>query len=145
MRFMLLLKGDVPAITGATPNSELINAMLSFSEELTRAGVLITAEGFHPSSAAARIVVSKGQRTLVNGPFTPLLEQVAGFFLINASSAEEANDWARRCPVELGPGPDDEDAIIEVRQLVDTQQELPALSDQGRMRDLQIRRTLPVA
>jgi hypothetical protein len=117
MHFMLLLKGEAEA--NVPPSQELIDAMGGFNRELAEAGVLLAAEGLFHSSQGARVVTSGGGRkTVVDGPFTEAKELVAGFYLIDVKSREEAIEWARRCPVEkaLAGAPAEVEAIVEVRQ-----------------------------
>jgi hypothetical protein len=149
MRFMLLFKGDVTAITAKTPEAGFIEEMLRFTDELKQAGALIAYEGFLPTTDAARVHTSGNQKNVVNGPFSPEMEQVAGFYLINANSKEEAIEWAKRVPLQRGPVPLGASeatarSAVEVRQVVDTQA-LPAMTEATRLLDLQIRRGLPVA
>lgn len=113
MRFILLLKGDPPA--DAPPNVELINAMGRYAEELAQAGVLLATEGLFPSATGARVVYANGKRTVVDGPFAEAKELVAGFYLIDVKSREEAIEWASRCPMEYAVQGDQE-AVIEVRR-----------------------------
>jgi hypothetical protein len=113
VRFILLLKGDPPA--DAEPNPELYEAMGRYMAELTQAGVLLAAEGLFPSTTGARVVYAKGKRTVVDGPFAEAKELVAGFYLIEVKSLEEAIEWASRCPVEYAVQ-GDEEAVIEVRR-----------------------------
>jgi hypothetical protein len=116
MRFMLLLKGD--PLPGATPSDELVGAMLRYNEELAKAGVLLAAEGLHPSSTGARVRYLDGERTVIDGPFTETKELIAGYLLIQVGSKEEAIEWASRCPVEYAVGPGRE-AVVEVRQVAE--------------------------
>ncbi len=115
MRWMLLLKGDPEP--GRPPDAGVGAAMGTYIDELTRAGVLLAAEGLRPSSSAVRVRFSGAKRTLVEGPFLDS-ELVAGYLLIQAKSREEAVEWASRCPIEPTGG-DGDHAGIEVRQVVD--------------------------
>jgi hypothetical protein len=137
MRFMLLLKGDPP--DGALPDEQLIGAMMKFYEELVKAGVLLAAEGLHASgTGGARVCYQDGKRTVIDGPFAESKELVAGFYLIQVQSKEEAIEWASRCPVEYAAQPGQE-AVIEVRQVAEAQTDLPAMTDEQRARDKQLR------
>jgi hypothetical protein len=127
MRFMLLLKGDA---VGETPSVELIEAMIGYQEELAKAGVLIAAEGLYDSSYGARVVYDRasGRRSVVDGPFTEAKELVAGFYLIQAKSREEAVEWAKRAPVHVAlEGSDRTEAVVEVRQVGDAE-DLPEIT-----------------
>lgn len=124
MRFMLLLKGDPPP--GAVPSEELATGMFQFYQELEQAGVLLTAEGLYASDRGARVSVVDGRRTVIDGPFTESKELIAGYYLIQVRSKEEAIEWARRCPVHLACEPGQE-AIVEVRQVAEM---APAAEDE---------------
>ena len=128
MRFMLLLKGDA---VGETPSVELIDAMVGYQEELSKAGVLLAAEGLYDSSYGARVVYDKGtgRKTVVDGPFTEAKELVAGFYLIQAKSRDEAIEWAKRVPVHVALEGHDEraEAVVEVRQVGDAE-DLPDIT-----------------
>lgn len=113
MRFMVMVKADRNSESGAIPNEELLTAMGRYNEELVKAGVLLAAEGLHPSSKGARIRFSGSDRTVVNGPFSSAEELVAGFWLIQAKSKEEVIEWVKRCP---NPMPDTQ-SEIEIRQV----------------------------
>jgi hypothetical protein len=114
MRFMMMIKADKNTEAGVLPSKELLAAMGEFNEEMVRAGVLLAGEGLHPSSKGARVRFSGGKRTVTDGPFTEAKELIAGFWLIQAKSKEEAVEWARRCPEPLGEGAE---AEIEIRQV----------------------------
>jgi hypothetical protein len=126
VRFMLLLKGDPPA--GASPSPELIDAMIAFNEELAKAGVLLAAEGLHPSADGARVTYQSGRRTVIDGPFAEAKELIAGYLLIQVRSKEEAIEWAMRCPVDKAVTGDTE-AVVEIRQVADMG-ELPTATEE---------------
>jgi hypothetical protein len=130
VRFMLLLKGDPP--DGATPSTDLIEAMVRYNEDLAKAGVLLAAEGLHSSGAGARVVYKSGKRTVVDGPFAESKELIAGFLMIQVKSREEAIEWAMRCPVDAAVE-GDEEAVVEVRQVAEIS-ELPEMTDDQRER-----------
>src|SRR5947199_7493796 len=111
MRFMLIIKADTNTEAGVLPSKELVAAMDEFNEKMVKAGVLLAAEGLHPSSKGARITFhGGGKRTVTDGPFTEAKELIAGFWLIQVKSKEEAIEWASRCPAQDGD-------VIEVRQV----------------------------
>jgi hypothetical protein len=112
---MILLKGD-PA-PGEMPGTDLVDAMIKYNEELAKAGVLLAAEGLLDSSHGTRVVYSAGKRRVVDGPFTEAKELVAGFYLIQVKSRDEAIEWAKRCPVEYAVKDRDVEAVVEVRQV----------------------------
>jgi hypothetical protein len=115
MRYMLLLKGDPEP--GRPPDAAVAAAMGTYLDELTRAGVLLAAEGLRPSSAGVRLRFDGGVRSLIEGPFVES-KPVAGYLVLQAKSREEAVEWASRCPIGGTPGEADA-ADIEIRQVVD--------------------------
>lgn len=113
MKFMIILKSNGVAESGAMPSEELIAEMGRFNEEMVKAGILLGAEGLHPSSKGARIRIDGDKRTVVDGPFAETKELVAGFWLIEVGSKQEAIEWMKRCPHPFGSGT----AEIEIRQI----------------------------
>ena len=114
MRFMLIIKADTNTEAGVLPSKELVAAMDEFNEKMVKAGVLLAAEGLHPSSKGARITFhGGGKRTVTDGPFTEAKELIAGFWLWQVKSKEEAIEWVKRCPNPM-PGTESE---IEIRQV----------------------------
>ncbi len=114
MRFMVIVKANKDTEAGALPSQELLEAMGKFNEEMVKAGVMLAGEGLQPSSKGARIRWSGGKRTVIDGPFTETKELIAGFWLIQVKSKEEAIEWMKRCPAPMGPG---KDAELEIRQV----------------------------
>ena len=114
MRFMLIVKANKDFEAGAMPTKELIADMGRFNEEMAKAGVLLAGEGLQASSKGARVHFSGGKRTVVDGPFAETKELIAGYWVIEAKSKEEAVQWALRSPAPHGEGAD---AEIEVRQI----------------------------
>lgn len=112
MRVMVMVKATSQSEAGEMPSTELLAAMGNFNEELVKAGVLLAGEGLHPSVRGKRVRFSGSQRTVIDGPFTETKELVAGFWLWQVQSMEEAVEWARRCPNPM-PG----DSEIEIRPL----------------------------
>ncbi len=110
MRFMMSLPAPVEVLEKAVPTMEVVTAMRKFNEDMAKAGVLLAAEGLHPSSKGARIRVSVGKRTVTDGPFTEAKELIAGFWIVQVKSKEEAIEWANRCPLPEG-------GVIEIRQV----------------------------
>ncbi|MBI5542424.1 MAG: YciI family protein, partial [Deltaproteobacteria bacterium] len=113
MRFMMLVKADKGSESGALPDEKLISEMLKFNEEMARAGVLLAGEGLQPSSKGVRVKLSGGKRTVTSGPFGHTEELLAGYWMIQVKSLQEAIDWAMRCPNPT-PGGEPE---IEIRQV----------------------------
>jgi hypothetical protein len=112
MRFMIIVKASADSEAGKMPTQELLADMGKYNEELAKAGVLLAMEGLHPSSKGARVRFSGASRTVVDGPFSETKELIAGFWLIQARSKEEAVEWVKRCPNPM-PG----DSEIEIRQV----------------------------
>ncbi|MGH7588862.1 MAG: YciI family protein [Gemmatimonadota bacterium] len=102
MRFMILLKSDETTEAGVLPDKEIISEMVKYNEELVKAGVLLAGEGLHPSSKGARVKFSGTRRTVIDGPFTEAKELIAGFWLIQVKSKEEAIEWVKRAPNQVG-------------------------------------------
>jgi hypothetical protein len=114
MRFLMLLKATDESEAGVMPGPELLAAMAAYNNEMLKAGVLLAADGLKASSRGARVRFSGGKRTVIDGPFTETKELIAGYWLIQVKSLDEAIEWARRCPSPMGEGVD---AEIEVRQV----------------------------
>jgi hypothetical protein len=112
MRFMVMVKASNESEAGVMPSERLLADMGKFNEELTKAGVLLAREGLQPSSKGARVRFSGGQRTVVHGPFAQTGELIAGFWLLQVKSREEAIEWVKRCPNPM-PG----ESEIEIRQV----------------------------
>ncbi|HEV7838970.1 MAG TPA: YciI family protein [Gemmatimonadaceae bacterium] len=112
MKFMILVKATKDSEAGVLPSEELLTAMGKYNEELVKAGVMLAGEGLHPSSKGARVRFSGDQRTVIDGPFAETKELVAGFWLFEVKSKEEAIEWVKRCPNPM-PG----ESEIEIRQI----------------------------
>ena len=117
MRFMVIVRATKNSEAGILPTETLLGDMGKFNEELAKAGVLLAGEGLKPSSKGARVKFSGSKRTVVDGPFTEVKELIAGFWLWQVKSREEAINWVKRCPHPM-PG---EDAEIEIRQLYEAE------------------------
>lgn len=113
MKFMVIVKASAASEAGAMPSTQLLTDMGKFNEELVKAGVLLSAEGLHPSSRGARIRFKDQQRTVIDGPFAETKELIAGYWLIEVSSKEEAIEWMKRAP---NPH-DGVESEIEIRQV----------------------------
>lgn len=113
MRVMVLVKATRESEAGEMPSEELLRQMLAFNEELVKAGVMLAGEGLHPSSRGARVVFSGNERKVVDGPFAETKELVAGFWLWEVKSLDEATDWVKRIPNPEGSAA--EDYWIEIR------------------------------
>jgi hypothetical protein len=120
MRFMILVKADKNTEAGVPPSTELVAAMGQFNEEMVKAGVLLAAEGLHPTSKGARLTFSGGKRTVIDGPFPETKELVAGCWIIQVKSKAEAIEWASRVPFT-------DDEVIEVRQVLEASDFAPEI------------------
>ena len=104
MRFMMLLKGDANTEAGKLPTQEELEAMAKYNEELVNAGVMLDGAGLKPTSAGAKVIFEGGKPRVVDGPFTETKEILAGYWMIQVGSKEEAIEWALRCPFKNVPG-----------------------------------------
>jgi hypothetical protein len=116
MRFMVMVKATPASEAGEMPSPELLEAMGRYNEELQKAGVMLAGEGLHPSSKGARVRFSGDKRSVIDGPFAETKELVAGFWLFQAKSLEEAIEWVKRAPNPM-PGESD----IEIRQVFEAE------------------------
>src|SRR5215216_3164742 len=112
MRVMVLVKATKESEAGVMPSTELLAAMGKFNEELVKAGIMLAGDGLQPSSKGARVRFSGTKRTVIDGPFAETKELVAGFWMIQVKSKEEAIEWVKRCP-----NPHQGDSEIEIRQV----------------------------
>jgi hypothetical protein len=113
MRFMMLVKANKDSEAGILPSKEMLAAMGKFNEEMIKAGVMLAGEGLQASSKGVRISFSGGKRTVVDGPFAETKELIAGYWLIQVKSKEEAIEWASRIPFDNGE-------VVELRQVFET-------------------------
>ena len=116
MRFMLIVHATKDSEAGVLPSEELLTAMGKYNEELVKAGVLLAGEGLHPSSRGARVRFAGSQRTVIDGPFAETKELIAGFWLIQVKSLEEAIEWVKRCP-----NPFEGESDIEIRRVFEAE------------------------
>lgn len=112
MRFMVMVKATKDSEAGAPPTQELLEAMMAYNEELVKAGIMKGGDGLHPSSKGARVQFDGAKRSVVDGPFAETKELVAGYWLWECASLDEAIAWVKRCPNPM-PGPSE----IEIRPL----------------------------
>jgi hypothetical protein len=134
MRVMVIVKANSEIEAGALPSEEMLTAMGRYNEELVKAGVMLAGEGLHPSSKGARVEFSGTETRVVDGPFTEVKELVAGFWLWQVSSMEEAIEWARRCPNPTGG-----ESQLEIRQVFETEDFGEAYTPQVREQDERLR------
>jgi len=117
MRFMVMVKATKESEAGVMPSEKLLTEMGKFNEELVKAGAMLAGEGLHPSSKGARIRFSGNKRTVIDGPFTETKELVAGFWLLQLKSKQEAIEWMKRCPNPFEDG----ESEIEIRQIFEAE------------------------
>ena len=130
---MMIVRANRDSEAGVMPGEELLTAMGKYNEELARAGALLAGEGLHPTSKGARVRFSGSRRTVVEGPF-PEKELIAGFWLIEVPSRDEAIEWARRCP-----NPMEGESEIEIRQVFEAEDFGPALTPELRQQEERLR------
>jgi len=112
MKFMVIVKASKASEGGEMPSEQLLAAMGKYNEDLAKAGIMLAGEGLHPSSRGVRVRFSGSKRTVIDGPFAETKELIAGFWLWQVRSREEAVEWLKRCP-----NPHDEDTEVEMRQV----------------------------
>ena len=117
MKVMVIVKATKNSEAGAMPSEKLLAEMGKYNEELVKAGIMLAGDGLHPSRSGKRIRFSAGKRTVVDGPFTETKELIAGYWIWQVRSMEEAVEWARRCPDPM-PG---EDAELELRPIFEAE------------------------
>ena len=135
MRFMILVKADKNSEAGVLPNQKLLADMGKYNEELAKAGVLLAGEGLQPSSKGARVRFSGAKRTVIDGPFSETKELIAGFWILQVKSKEEAIEWVKRAPNPM-PGTEPE---IEIRQVFEADDFGPALTPELRAQEERLR------
>jgi hypothetical protein len=116
MRFIVIVKATKESEAGVMPSEKLLSDMGKFNEELVKAGVMLAGEGLQPSSKGARIRINGAKRTVVDGPFAETKELVAGFWLIQVKSLQEAIEWMKRCP-----NPHEGESELEIRQIFESE------------------------
>jgi len=135
MRFMILVKASRESEAGVMPSTELLAEMGRYNEELVKAGVLVAGEGLHPSSKGVRVSFSGDQRTVIDGPFPETEQLIAGFWIFQVNSREEAIEWVKRAPNPM-PGRQSE---IEIRQIVEAEDFGEALTPELREQEERLR------
>jgi len=131
MRFMLIVKADKDSEAGVPPSREMLTEMGKYNEELVKAGVMLAGEGLQASSKGARVTFSAGKPYVVDGPFAETKELVAGFWLVQAKSKDEAIEWVKRAPFE--------NAVVEIRQVFEADDFGPALTPELREAEERLR------
>ena len=135
MRFMVIVKADKNSEAGVMPSREILTAMGKFNEQLVKAGVMLAGEGLHPTSKGKRVKFSGGRHTITDGPFAESKELIAGFWLWQCGSMEEALEWARRCPRPFEHG----DCEIEIRRVFEAEDFGAALTPEMREQERRLR------
>lgn len=141
MRFMVIVKATKDSEAGVMPSTQLLTEMGKFNEELANAGIMLAGEGLQPSSKGVRVKFIGDKRTVIDGPFAETKEQIAGYWLWQCKSKEEAIGWAKRCPNPAGEGKKGEIEIRQVLEADDFGTELtPELREQEERRRVQTAR-----
>nr|WP_297524294.1 YciI family protein [uncultured Roseateles sp.] len=116
MRFMVIVKADKHSEAGEMPSTELLAAMGAYNEELVKAGVMLAGEGLHPTSKGARVRFSGKERKVIDGPFAETKELIAGYWIWQCASLEEAIEWVKKCP-----NPQTTESDIEIRRIFEAE------------------------
>jgi hypothetical protein len=134
MRFMVIVKADRNSEAGVMPSKQLLTDMSNFNQELANAGVMLAGEGLQPSSKGARVRFSGGKKTVIDGPFAETKELVAGFWLWQCKSLQEAIEWLKRAPFE--------ETEVEIRQVFETADFGDELTPEARAQEERIRKQI---
>ena len=137
MRFMVMVKATKESEAGILPDRKLLADMGKYNEELVKAGVMLAGEGLQPSSKGARVRFSGAKRTVIDGPFTETKELIAGFWLIQAKSKEEAIEWVKRCP-----NPMEGESEIEIRPVFEAEDFGAELTPELRAQEERLRKEI---
>jgi len=137
MRVMVMVKANEDTEAGAPPDTEMLNEMGKYNEELVKAGVMLDGEGLHPSSRGARIQFSGDQRTVVDGPFAESKELIAGYWVWQVRDMDEAIEWAKRCPNPTGA-----ESVLELRPVFELDDFGDNVTPEVRERDERLRSEL---
>jgi len=134
MRVMVIVKANADSEAGVMPSEALLTEMGAFNEELVRAGIMLAGEGLHPSSKGTRVHFSGDTRGVIDGPFTETKELIAGFWLWQVKSMDEAIAWVKRCP-----NPMEEESVIEIRPVFESDDFGEALTPELREQEDRLR------
>jgi len=135
MRVIVMIKANKDSEAGVMPSEELLTEMMKYNEELVKAGVMLAGEGLHPSSKGARVNSSRGKLTVTDGPFTETKELIAGFWIWQVKSMEEAIEWAKRIP-----NPDNREGEVEIRPVFEAEDFGEELTPELREQEQRLRR-----
>jgi hypothetical protein len=134
MRVLVIVKADKNTEAGAMPDEKMLTEMTAYNEQLAKAGIMLGGEGLHPSSKGKLVRFSGDKRTVVDGPFAETKELVAGFWIWQVKSMEEAVDWAKRCPNPTG-----EESALEIRPIFEAEDFGPELTPELRAKEEKLR------
>jgi hypothetical protein len=137
MRVMVIIKANNDSEAGVMPSEQLLTEMGNYNEELVKAGIMLAGEGLHPSAKGKRVVFSGSKRTVVDGPFAETKELIAGFWLWQVKSMDEAVEWVKRCP-----NPMNEESTVEIRQVFETEDFGAELTPEARAQEERLRAQL---
>ncbi len=135
MRFMVMVKATPNSEAGAMPSQELITQMMAFNQQLVDAGIMLAGDGLQPSAKGVRVRFANGKRTVIDGPFPETKELVAGYWIWQCRSRDEAVEWVKRCPDPM-PG---EESEIEIRPLFETEDFGDAVTPEVRAQEERMR------
>lgn len=138
MRFMVLMKANSDSEAGVMPSEQILAEMGRYNEELVNAGIMLAGEGLHPTSKGARVRFSDGRISVVDGPFTETKELIAGFWMFQVASLDEAIEWVKRCP-----HPEEGDMEIEIRQVFEAEDFGAEFTPELREQEERLRARLP--
>lgn len=134
MRVMVIVKANEESEAGVMPSTELLAAMGKYNEELVKAGVMLAGEGLRPSQKGKRILFNGDKRTVIDGPFTETKELIAGFWIWQVKSMDEAVEWARRCP-----NPMNGESMLEIREVAESEDFADAMTPELREQEEKLR------
>ena len=134
MRFMIIVKASKDSEAGVMPSEQLLTDMGKFNEELVKAGIMLAGDGLHPTSKGARVIFSGNKRTVIDGPFAETKELIAGYWLWQVRSKEEAIEWVKRCP-----NPHQGGGEIEIRQVFEAEDFGPEFTPELREQEDRLR------
>lgn len=137
MKFMVIVKADKDSEAGVMPSEQLLSEMTKYNEELTAAGIMKAGEGLHPSSRGKRVKFSGRTRTVTDGPFAETKELIAGFWIWECASMDEAVEWAKKCP-----NPMNTESEIEIRQIFEAEDFGEAYTPELRDREEKMRQQI---
>jgi hypothetical protein len=135
MRIMVIIKATKNSEAGVMPSEQLLTAMGKYNEELVKAGIMLAGDGLHPSSRAKRVQFANGKKTVIDGPFAETKELIAGFWIWQVKSLDEAVQWVRRCPDPM-PG---EESVIELRPILEAEDFGEVLTPELRAHEARLR------